>query len=564
MSEEVVGIEIFERALMAHLDMSLDAFKHLPETLDGLFVEYGPQVQRLNTPDWQIIFGGSGTGKTHLLRVYEERSLRGAVAHDPTEVVESLPVYLDANAFASRQFLKDDERRAQACFRSFIDEFGECLEAAVTNLQSPTSIYARLRHRRRADAAKRALEVLQKVREELDYAKLRYPYHDQRLQRSSEQEDTRGRSAGAGGRLGASPAGPDASLSARAGAERGSRSAKREDETASGTGEPNWPRIRALIAELCRHLQVRRLDILIDNWPALDTYGTSAVQPHFAELLKKALGGDRGGHAISVKIAADGLATRLWDREGGVGLRRPTDIDMVVNLNEALLNDQELVQFFERLLFERLIAGEGRLGHLLDPDSPSTPLPAAFVRTLFGDRETFELLVRGAEGRTRLFLYYVREMTLETNGDLAEPFSRERVLAVVKARAAQEISEYQFRSPAVQLLLAGIKPPIVARGHAVFSISDVEQAKFRSEFHELRFKGLLDPDIPPQYRGQLRPDLIGYAVSKDLMREWHRARSIEQELQALLDGPSTSPGTEPTLADLRIYLEGGPDEPDQA
>lgn len=560
MSDETVGIEIFESALTKHLGMQMDAALYSPpETVDELFVDYGAQVEELNNAAWQIIFGGPGSGKTHLLLTYEERSLLGAIARRPSRILESLPIYLDASSFASRRFLDDDERRAQACFGDFIAVFSTRLEEAVTALQRSEGFYRRLRDRA---LARRALTILKEIRQELDNAKLRYPFANEEIERESKREDTSERERKGDARFGLSPTGGEASFGLGAGSRRSEHTADSERRTASGSAEPQWHRIRDLIVELCKELQVRRLDILIDNWPSLDGDGSSAVQPHFGELLRKAFRGERGSQAVSVKIAGDGLATRLWDRDASVGLRRNHEIHTVVNLNEALLEDQELIRFFELLLFERLVVCDGRLHYLMDPEVPSEPLSPDFVHVLFGDRETFELLVHGAEGRVRLFLQYIVQMTRATRGRLTEPWSRERVLQVVTGRAALEIAEYSYMTRAVHLLLARIKPAMAAREHPVFSISDAEGAKFRAEIEELTFKELLQPDVPAHYRAQAKDGLLAFSISDDLMREWHRARSIVQELQRMFDGDTSESVVDPPLADLRIYLEGGPPDAD--
>jgi hypothetical protein len=562
MSDELIGIDVFENALLVHRDMPLDAMSHAPETLNALFVPYGQQVQRMNTPTWQIVFGGPGTGKTHLLRVYEQLAFADALARRPSgEVYESLPIYIDASSLTSRLFMDDHERRAQACFRNFLEVFRTNLETAVEGLKARDGLYARLRNSRRDERNRRALAILEQILNALDDVQLHYPYGDHQIESTQERHTSQRNTRTLGVDVGVSREGPHAEANIRGEREGGESSGERVRQQTHGSSEPPWYQIRTLIASMCKELQVRRLDLLIDNWPALDTFGNTGVQPHFAELLKKAFGGDRGGHAISVKIAADGLATRLWDRGQGVGLRVGKDIvgrdiETVVNLNLPLLDDEELIAYFERLLFGRLCACEERLRYLLDPDTLSRPVHPSFIHTIFGDGETFELLVKGAEGRIRLFIHLVRELTERTNGNLSEPFSRDLILDVITRRGAQEASEYQYRSLAVQLLLVEIKPEIVARDHAVFAITDVEFAKFRSQLEELDSKALLEAIVPEPYRREASEQLRAFAVSNNLMEEWHRARSIEQHLKELLEG-ELSTARQLSLEELRIYLEGG-------
>jgi alkylation response protein AidB-like acyl-CoA dehydrogenase len=148
-------------------------------------------------------------------------------------------------------------------------------------------------------------------------------------------------------------------------------------------------------------------------------------------------------------------------------------------------------------------------------------------------------------------------MTRDTRAKLDEPWSRERVLKAVKGRQSREIAEYGYLSRAAHMLVTRIKPAVAERDHPVFAISSAEHEKYRSVLRELIFKELLQPDVPAEYRRQATSELLAFAVCEELMREWHRAVSINQELQVILDGDSVEEPREPTLRELRIYLDSG-------
>jgi hypothetical protein len=554
-----VDLDILQKAIFRHQAMPIHAHEQPPRSMDHLFVEYSNVLDHLDSSEWQIVFGGRGAGKTHLLRVFQERSMRGAISQRSqrtTDVVRSLPVYVDAQTFVSGRFPDDDERRAHACFREFLEVFGEQLMAAVTALDSSGGLYAWLKHPNRKDAAKQALTVVREIVGELDQSPLAYPYDDQAVEEKHDEETRARRSSSAGAGLGIDPSGLDVAAGARLDRELDSEQTRRRSRAVRGTGEPRWHRIRDLLDALCKALDIERIDILIDNWTALDIYGTSLVQPYFGHLLKKSL---KGVHTLSVKIAADGLSTRLWDRDGALGLQREHDIELLVNLNKPLLDDDALVSFFEQLLFRRMLSCEGRLNCFINLDSPGSSLNPDFIQAFFGDRATFELLVRGTEGRMRLFLQCLRQIAHETNFLLDEPWSEELVLAVIRSRATHELDDLQYVSPAVRMLLTRIKPAVVANNSRVFSISYAEYDACKDHLRELLSKGLLQPDVPMPERIPAVADLIAFGVSEDLMFEWHRALTFAQEVQALVDG-ELPPPAQPTLEELRIHLVDDPTE----
>lgn|GEM_PF-5589932 len=547
--KQLAHIAALEAAVFRHQAMPINAHEQPPQTMDHLFVAYGDVLRRLNSSSWQLILGGRGGGKTHLMRAFQERSMRGAVSDSGK--VNSLVVYVDMHAHASVRFPDDDERRAHASYRDFLEALGGQLLSAVASLDSRKGLYARLRHPGRKAAAERALTLVRELVQELDCSRFVYPWVDEISHEFRKESESR--SSSGSGEIGMSidPQGVKGQARARKARDENAEDVREESRERKGRGEPRWRRFGELTAALCDALDIERIDILIDNWTALDTYGNSLVQPHFAQLLKRSM---MGLHTVSVKIAAEGPCTRLWDTDSGIGLRREDDISLLVNLNKPLLNDAQLIGFFEELLYRRLLtAAEVSLSHYVDPDKPGLTISSRFIEDLFGEVKTFELLVRGTEGRMRLFLQCFQQLAQETQFTLEQPWSYDHVLAVVQARARHEIEDLQYVSPAVRILQMQIKPGVVVNDNDVFSVSRVDYERFEDSFRELLSKGLLERTVPALDAASQDDSLIGFKVADELMREWARARTFEQEVKQLLD-KTEEPKGPPLLQQLRIEL----------
>lgn len=548
------NIEALEAAIFRHQAMPVHAHEQPPQSMDHQFVTYGDVLRQLDTAAWRLVLGSRGAGKTHLLRVFQERSLRGAIA-ERDAAIHSLPVYVDARAFASTQFADDDERRAHASFRDFLEMFGDRLMIAVGALDSRRGLYALLRHPKRKSAADQALTLVRNLTHELDCSRFTYPWVVE-MGRETHSESTKAKDAGSlEGGIGVGPLGASGKAKGNVERERIEETARERSRAVQEQSQPRWRRLGEMIAELCEALEIERIDILIDNWTALDSYGNSLVQPHFAQLLKQSLG---GSHRISVKIAAEALSTRLWDPDRAIGLQRPHDIDLLVSLDKPLLDDTELIKFFEELLFRRLLSCEANLSRYVDPDKPGLAISPHFVEDLFGDRSSFELLVRGTEGRMRLFLQCLRQLAHGSNFRLTEPWTEEQVLAVVQSRANYEVEDLQYLSPAVRMLQTQIKPQIIAKDNPTFSVSREGYSRFETSLQELVSKGLLERTISTLYGAHFADGLIGFKVSSELMSEWDRALTFEQEVQHLLNEDRSPSKDSLSLDELKIDLHDEP------
>jgi len=518
----------FGAAIEDHQLLPIYANEVTPGATDQLFQDYASLLKRLDTSSWQIIYGAPGSGKTAAMRTFAERSNRGSLSHRPiTSRLSTLAVYLDAAKFQPPPRPSEAEQ-ANAAFRRFLDRLGSEVISLARGLEGD-KLYSRARRPYGDDARAIVREILSVV----DQAKPLWPQPggSVKIDASSKTDvastDARGMGMSAG--LGS---GTTIKATIRGRFSRDRRTATRSSHAVAssveGVGEPEWDLIADLLKGLLEALQMQRVDILIDNWTAIDADGSRLIQPHFAELLKLTL---RGHPEISVKIAADGLQARLWDPEKRRGLRLGTDIEKAENLNFALLSDSELMTFFEQLLFRRLHKVAPRCEQFIDQDSPGAPISEDFLLGLFRDRDAFELLVKGTEGRPRLFLQCFRDLAHACRFSVSQPWDTTTVLRAVQGRSLPELDDDFYYSPAVKLLLTDIRSQVVRSNHSRFVWSDAEYARREQDVQELIAKDLVMRDNSREARELERQSKRSLRVTTSVMAEWERARHFQQYLE---------------------------------
>jgi hypothetical protein len=551
-----VDTSVLDEAVLKHQALPVHGHEYASSAADLLFVEYGELLRLLDSSEWQIIFGGPGAGKTHLLRAFCERTSRGALQMRAAgDRIRSVPVYIDAQQITGVRRRDSDEDQAEAYFTHFLELFGQELISAVTRFDSKQSLYARLRDEPTAAGA--SARITREILAEVEHAPSLPPYreHDIEVDVTEEDESSRDNVFDIFGNL-ELPRGPSGGI--RGEAKRGRRSSRRERRSVSkaGRAEPRWPRIRQLVEDLCNELAIERIDIVIDNWTALDPAGTSLVQPYFADLLKHSF---YGCSTISLKLGADGLATRLWDDELACGLHPENEITELANLGHALLSNEALVDLFEQILYRRMLKNCQALRAFTDPHDPQNSLSGAFTESLFEDRTTFELLVLGTEGRPRLFLRCLRAIAHEADFRVDPKWHRELVLGIIQTRARLEIDDIRTHSPAVKFLLTEVKPSVVEKNNPLFVLRRRTVEGRAEQLRELISKNLIRGVTKAEARATT--ELIPFRVSQDLMKEWERARRFEQWFQEATSGAPWVEEGGPDLEDLIVDPDDEPDAP---
>jgi hypothetical protein len=81
---------------------------------------------------------------------------------------------------------------------------------------------------------------------------------------------------------------------------------------------PRFTLVKKKILELLHLMEIRHLNLLIDEWQTLDPHCSTGIQSGFAEYLKRTFA---GAPEISVKIATNRYQTRFNNKGKGTGFR---------------------------------------------------------------------------------------------------------------------------------------------------------------------------------------------------------------------------------------------------
>jgi hypothetical protein len=514
-----------EAALFDHHTLSRRSEGH--EAFGTLFINTG-HAQMLDTPDWQVIYGSKGAGKTMLLKALHHGSKTGLASSGV------LTLYISAHDVLASPIVTraaDDRQRAHGYFHAFMERFGEELVARSRGLRRGTTF----REKRRD--AKTQREVEDRVRDILDLVegtRTLAAYSETSAAHETEDVADEERSAdlGAGAKLDRHGAGFD--LHAGGGRSRSSKRSARDASARSGPLVPRYAEVRDRLVELVALLELRRIDILVDEWSALDPSGSSAVQPMFADLLRRTFWGAK---AVSVKIATNQYQTRFSDTVDGVarGLQLDDHITEEVTLDRPLLDDARERRFFEYVLFRRLFLVNGKLEQLAQQRSHD-PGPD-FLNALFADPAAFEELVRGAEGNPRRFIEIFRRLAQRSTWELEEPWDVDAVQAAIRDASVLILAESDYPAQdeaflplAEDFLVDCVKPVVTRNGNAVFLVERVDsrQPRVADALADLRDRQLiLDDDVglPDGAPGRYSAYHVTYGVWLDWQRPLRAAGS---------------------------------------
>jgi hypothetical protein len=413
-----------------------------------------------------------------------------------------------------------DKTRALGYFQTFLELLVDQLTEQLDELLGERAFLERVTGQRRR-MAEQALELMVRL---LDLATRGAPvsafsessYDDEQIARSE-------RSGAQSGSIGIE-AGQTPRARASMGLSYGSSRLDAATSTAHTTSGavPRFALVRRTLLELLELLKIERLNILIDEWSLLDPSGATAIQPEFAELLKRTFQGARG---ISVKVATNRYQTRFSNRGAGGGYRGlqiDADIFAATNLDRAMLDRESLVSFYESLLFKRLALGEEELRRF---DSAGDGLPdGAFVLSIFRDRRAFRELVKGAEGIPRDFLVLFNSVARENRHSVADRWSAVAIQDVIRQRSIMGQDDIEFRSVTSQLVDPCIRAVVGRTRSRIFFVSREHYVSIQDALEELLEKRLIH-DYPTEGMPAFaRQGHRAYLVDYGLWLDWDRTR----------------------------------------
>jgi hypothetical protein len=382
--------------------------------LKATFVDPGI-VMHLNNNKNQIVFGRRGTGKTHLFKVLQHRSLRSD---------SELPVYIDMRTLGSHALWAQSDRPAFVRVVNLLkDVLGPIHTALLDHATRPT-----------AETPGPALESVSAFGEAMSSSILA----DETI--STEQSVSVGKrfSADAAVDLSLSP-----KLTLRGGDEETHARALRIVQEGRPLERLLFGQIGSALHHALADAGVTRLLILLDEWNAIP----AELQPMLAEFLKRTF---FPHPAVAVKIAAIDYRCIFGvplARDNTLGFEMTGDISASLDLDEFFVFDRDeqvALNLFSEVLFRHLAAECDRywLGGAAEWDHSGTLVSREavrdfaarnhgrpgyyidrrfgiknaqdFVGAFFDDQRTFTELARAGEGVIRDFMRLFHDTCFDT------------------------------------------------------------------------------------------------------------------------------------------------------
>lgn len=443
------------------------------------FVDTGNALS-LSSPDWQAVYGRRGTGKTHLLGYFVAQT--NSRHQSPRSAIMITPQRLQQRSFGARTSQIATAR----------DRFVSVLDAVATQLtllaERRLATPAPERPWMAALARSNAIDGLVKL-------------------------------------LDLSRSGPDPSL--MAGYSLSSSLAGEQSVTAREPYVVLAESFGATTLSVLGHLGISRLTVCIDEWSTLDPTGGPVIQPEVADLLKLAF---KGTDLLSLKLATNRFQTNFNNQSpsrGFRGLELGADITDDINLDHVAMAQDDLVLFYEKLLFKRLVALEPRMDAFRERDGDISP---QFVLSMFHDRVAFRELVTGSDAIPRNFLRTITKLYGDYGYDPRDLWRASQVLAELKDRGAERGREVGYRTQAYQLMNFAIRPVVVRTGRREFLVRKSSSRDLSRGFDELFEKRLLHELLPGDLPQPALEEFVGYRLDYGVFMDW---------LDLL--GPSTHP-----------------------
>jgi hypothetical protein len=503
--------ESVERALRTPLPLRSEQHGNY---LD-LFVDTG-HLQMLRNPDWQVIYGRRGTGKTFLLGVLQEEAARS--------LAESriMSVFVTAQDCLVSPVGREvpDTIRALGYFQTFIELLTTRVLDSVDRLVADSSFLNAVIGRRH-HLLDRILQLQYDLLEAAQEGAPVLAYSSYEVRRNGERTSRRSATLGMG--IGGKVGTAEQSINAAAAlaAERSSSSSAQVTARYEAGAVPRFAVVRRKIIELLEVLEVRHLNILLDEWSTLDPSGSLMMQPLFAEYAKRSFAGTP---LISVKIATNRYQTRLSNRGSGrdyTGLEVGADVFEAVNLDRVILDSSDLENFFELLLYKRMLHREPSLS-VFEARNSGRP-DEQFVLSMFRDRRTFAELVRGSEGIPRNFLILINDLVRRHSHRTERQWSMADVQRCIRQRSLDGQYDIEYHSEASQLLSQGIRETVLNAGSRLFLIDKAMKEGLDRALTELLEKRLIHEyprlDIPSRIRSTHLAFLVDYGLWLDWKRD---------------------------------------------
>lgn len=482
--------------------------------------------EKLTAANTEILFGRNGTGKTHLLRAFEEH------CYANFDTAKVLPVYIDCRLLDVRSlgseislerlltiFYKRLIRKILTDIKQFSDQV-----ITVGKLERLFGGHGRDR-RKNIDAS---LESLQHLLDEgaIDESVKSYV---------RKVENERDGSAKISGGLGFSAKVSEKDVHGEGSAQgelRGGvawKSTKKLETIYNGLAIIDYDQIQSHIVTIIENSGAKSVIVLIDEWSDLPR----DMQPLIAEMIKKTLGTSR---YINLKIAA--LKFFCWPSaalEDGqrIGLTR-ANLNVLADLDALLrfeAQGQAVKDFLTTMLYKHVTALDRDLGKLSVAEFENV-----LCGKVFDGDAAYQELIRSSEGNPRDFLRLLANCCKSAELDAGKPITERTVLDAAISHFQNDKQPEIAHNETLTVAFDKLFQLATRKGSKLFAVSSAvaEQSDVLRELWHYRFIHLVQPRLPIFADGASRDYDIyamdyGKLLSLKLTREGEKQfRKIEQ------------------------------------
>jgi energy-coupling factor transporter ATP-binding protein EcfA2 len=468
-------------------------------------------VEQLEKPDWQVIYGRRGSGKTTLFQAFQNQM------HSKGE---NLCIYVslknccppnNGNSYTADEY-------ASVAYREFIKKISTTIFESAVSQNSFVSNRILQSNKRKA-----AEDIIQEIAKEVEDGTQTVERVNRKEVRLEKRESEVSFLAKFTSVLG---------LSGKA--QRNQSSSRSIEDAITYNHNTRYRHVREQFRNLCQCLEFKGIYLLLDEWVSLDESGRTTIQPAFAELLKRTFSGSK---KFSIKIASISQQTRLYSKSISgkyIGLEHEADFFECADLDSVYANELDIGKFYKELLYRRLLRhGEhliafserNTLGHV-------TYRPAeGFIENIFSTNETFHDVVTASAGNPRDFMILIGRIAKHYDFSLEKLWGRGDVLRVIRILSVSKETTIPPHSPEKEIVNK-LKVMAIANNSRVFLVEKDINRFVASSISNLYMNRIIHPvkkvDVPPKIREHCTGYYLDFGKFLDVTEEFKDSRKVPE------------------------------------
>lgn len=388
-----------------------------PNSFYPLYIGYD-LLEQMETNDNQIIWGRRGTGKTHLLRAFEQY-----INDDPNKLEMCFYISCDESKFETPKDIKftNDYEKMKYCAREtykslMYDLFDQIIERYEDILKSKNE-YSKKGEKEKRKIKSSIDNCLTSILENIITGIPRVVETTTSMHQENSKEKTNTKEFGIEGSAQVKKELPTMKLFFNFFKKRNVKISNNIQTDKSLTYEFSFLELKNSINRLVKELGINTLYICIDEIWLIDDKHTISFQPLFFEYLKQTIFGLSN---VGVKIASIRETTKLNSKNSMInsyGIQAGHDIIELANLDSMQYSDDEVTDRFIEIITNRInyFSDEREKGsNIYEKDF--------IIKTIFKDKRYFKSLIALSHGIPRMFLNILRNSLVKINYDLSHNY----------------------------------------------------------------------------------------------------------------------------------------------